>query len=139
MATSFKFHHDSLLTQPVGAGDPITATQGSDDSISPVNKQLWFGSTSSGTSVQATSDPGTDQIVVTPSDGGGVLADTTITLASTLGGLDSATPGAPLSIGATVSGGTGSAVTFWMRIDTGTIAAGAYTDLSLETNDLTES
>lgn len=141
MPTSFKFYHDSALTQPVEAGTPITATQASDNSIAAVDKQLWFGSTTASVKAQATSNPGTDLISITPTDvnAGTGLPNTTLKLATTQGGLTGATAGAALSIAATVNSGSANAVTLWVRIDTGTPAAGAYTDLSLVTNNLTES
>ena len=60
-----------------------------------------------------------------------------IRLATTQVDLDGATPGDPLDIGTTVSGGT--AIPIWLRLAQGVHPAGdPYADLKLETVDLVE-
>lgn len=60
-----------------------------------------------------------------------------VRLATSKAGLDTATPGANLDIGTTVTGGT--AVPVWMRTASGVHPAGGpYADLRLETVDLVE-
>jgi hypothetical protein len=137
MAITFSFYFDSALTQPVSSGDPIPFTfegAGSGD------VQLWFGSTTSSVKVQATSDPGTDSITITPtdSDSGTGEPNTAIKLATSQGGLTAATAGAALAIGTTVNSGTGGAFSFWLRVTNVLTTVGVYTDLSLLTNNLTE-
>ena len=140
MATTFKFYHDSALTQPVTTSSPITATQDTANSLSPVDVQLWLGSTTSSVKVQASSDPGTDTINITPTDAasGSGEPNTAIKLATLQSGLTAATAGAALSAGTTINSGSGSAFSFWMRIDDATATVGVYTDLTLETNTLIE-
>jgi hypothetical protein len=141
MPITFQFFHDSALTQPVTSGNPIAATQASDNSLAAVDKQLWFGSTTASVKAQAASNPGVDAIVISPSDTNGATGLTTshLKLAATQSALTAATAGASLNIAATVNSGSGSAYTFWVRIDAPAIAAGAYTDLGLTTNELVES
>lgn len=138
MAITFKVYHDSALTTPVTAGDPIAATF---DGAGSSDVQLWFGSTTSSVKVQVTSNPGVTPITLTPTDaasGSGQPA-TAIKLATTQGALASATAGAALSIGATVTSGTANAFSFWVRLTNALTVVGAYTDLTLETPALTES
>jgi hypothetical protein len=141
MAITFKFYHDAALTQEVTALNPIAATQDTANSLGPVDVQLWFGSVTASVKVQATSDPGVDQISITPTDSAGGSGEpaTALKLATSQAGLTGATAGAALSAGVTINSGTSNAFAFWVRIDDATAAVGAYTDLSLDTNDLTES
>ena len=140
MPISFKFYHDSSLTQEITSGNPITATQDTVNSLDPVDKQIWYGSTSSSRKARANSNPGVDQIAVSIADsaGGSGEPTTAIKLASTQGGLATATAGASLNIGTQVNSGTANAVTFWARIDDQTATLGSYTDLSLTHNDIAE-
>lgn len=140
MAVSFKFYHDSALTQEITAGNPITATQDTLGTIAPVDKHIYFGSTATSTQAQADSNPGVDQVYVDIVDAasGSGEPDTALKLATTQAGLDSATAGSSLNIGTTINSGSGSAVSVWLRIDDATATVGSYTDLSLQTNTLLE-
>lgn len=141
MTTAFGFFHDASLTQPVGAGSPISATQDTLNSLAPVDKQIWFGSTNSAIKTQANSNPGTDSITVAPADAaaGSGQPTTAVKLALSQAGLASATAGASLALGTAVSGGVANAIAFWVRLDDQTAVLGAYTDLSLTTNILLDS
>ena len=102
---------------------------------------LWFGSTTTAVKAQVTSNPGVTPITLTPTDansGGGEPA-TAIKLATTQGGLSSATAGAALSIGATVTSGIANAFPFWIRLTNALSTVGTYTDLTLDSPGLTES
>jgi hypothetical protein len=140
MAITFQFYHDSALTQPVTSGNPITATQDTTNTLAAVDKQLWFGSTTSSVKARATSSPGVAQISVSIADANAGTGEpaTAIKLASAQAGLTAATAGAALNIGTQVLSGSANAVTFWARIDDATATAGSYTDLSLVTNTLDE-
>lgn len=138
MAITFKVYHDSALTTPVTSGDPIAGTF---NGAGSVDVQLWFGSTTTAVKAQVTSNPGVTPITLTPTDansGGGEPA-TAIKLATTQGGLSSATAGAALSIGATVTSGTANAFPFWIRLTNALSTVGTYTDLTLDSPGLTES
>lgn len=140
MAISFKFYHDSALTQEVTSGNPIAAVQDTLNTLPPVDKQIWLGSIASGMKVRADSNPGVDPIMVSIADsasGSGEPASA-VKLATSQGGLDGATPGASLSLGAQITSGSANAVSFWARMDDATATAGSYTDLSLQTNNLRE-
>ena len=140
MTITFQFFHDSALTQPINSGNPITATQDTTNTLAPVDKQIWFGSTTVGVKARATSSPGVDQISVSISDTNAGTGEptTAIKLASAQAGLTAATAGAALNLGTQVLSGSANAVTLWARIDDATATAGSYTDLSLATNNLDE-
>lgn len=131
---SCDFYHDSALTEQVTALNPIAAAQDEADSLPPVDVQIWLGSTDDDWRFQADSDPGVDPIVVSVVDaaGGSGQPATAVKLATSQGGLDAATPGDPLSLGTQVDSGTGNALNFWVRLDDATAAAGAYTDIKLQ-------
>lgn len=140
MTTSFKFYHDAALTSEVTAANPVEIT-----ALHPggaaTDVQLWIGSTETDVQVQATSDPGVDdiEISIADSDGSGAgNADTACKLATSQAALAAAVAGDPLAIGPTLTSGTGNAVTFWLRVTNAQATVGVYTDLSLETNGLTE-
>jgi len=140
MAITFKFYHDSALTQEINSGNPITATQDTTNTLGPVDKQMWFGSVTADVKARANSSPGVDQISVSIADANAGTGEptTAIKLASAQSGLTGATAGAALNIGTQVLSGSANAVTLWCRIDDATAVAGSYTDLSLITNNLDE-
>lgn len=129
------FFEDSGLSMPsVGIG----AMQASDGSSAAVDRQVWIGVTDTDRAYYAASDPGTDDIVVSIVDAasGTSLLPSSLRLAWDSGGLDTATPGAPLAIGTDVQPGSLNAVAFMIRIDTAAFASGVYDNLSLTTNPL---
>jgi len=63
---------------------------------------------------------------------------TEVKLASTQGGLSSATPGASLNVGTQILSGTLNAVSVWLEVDDSTAVVATATELQLQTNDLTE-
>lgn len=140
MAVSIKFYHDAALTQEVNSADPLYALQDTVNSLAPVEKQVWLGSTATGTVFKANSNPGVDNIAVSAADSDGATGQTTaaVKLATTSGGLATATAGAPLTVGTTLNSGVAGAFTFWVQLDDQAAAIGAYTDLSLTTNSLNE-
>lgn len=64
--TSFKFYTDSNLTQEFNSLYQLT--HNSNQSDNPQDKVLYFGSTASSTQLLATSNPGVDDIVLTPTN-----------------------------------------------------------------------
>lgn len=82
---------------------------------------------------QAASNPGVDPIQVMIDDTApGTGFDTSmVALALTQAGLDSATPGAALTLGNTINGGAGNGVKVWARIDTGVVVEMNAADLRL--------
>jgi hypothetical protein len=64
---------------------------------------------------------------------------TEIKLAASDGGLTGATPGASLSVGATINGGSANAVAIHMLIDDATAVIGAATELGLAVKNVEES
>ena len=134
MATTYAFFHDSALTSAVGSGNPITALQDTINSLAPVDVQIWFGSATASRKARASSNPGVDQIAVTISDsatGSGEPASA-VKLATSQGGLDSATAGASLNIGTQVLSGSGTflisgastPVNYWVELLPGIIIFG---------------
>jgi hypothetical protein len=137
MAVTWQFYADAGLTVPLTT---LSAQQSSAGGA--VDLLIYFGSTASGKSLQASSSPGVDPIQITPTDADGAgtnLAATAIKLALSAGGLTSATGGAALTVGTTLTSGTAGAVPVYVRLDSGTSTLGTYTDLSLDTNALIES
>lgn len=134
MANSFSFFDDPVLTAP--AANPLVISQNRDGSTGDVDGVMYYGSTASGTTAQADSDPGVDQIIVSILDSAGGGPDVTdVKLASSNANLDAATAGDPLNLGLTVSSGVGNQVAVHYRIKTPTVGtAGTYNELSLETN-----
>lgn len=135
MATTWGFYEDAGLTVPQTLGATVV------DGAGPTDRIIYFGSPSAGKTLQAKSDPGTDQITVGPADadaGTGAPA-TAIKLALSAGGLDSATAGAAINVGATLSSGAANRVTLYVRTTQGALAVGSYADLSLTTNSVAES
>lgn len=119
----------SELTSLAIAGSPTTQ-----------DFTIYFGSTTSTLKVEANSDPGNDQITlsVVDADPGNGHEAAEIKLALTEGGLDTATGGADLDLGTSITGGTANKETIWIRA---TNAEGSIYDLnlSLQLNELVES
>lgn len=63
---SFKLYTDSSLTSVYGG--TTTLTHESDLSDNPQDLQLWFGSTNATRKLEAQSNPGVDQVSLTPTD-----------------------------------------------------------------------
>lgn len=134
MAATFNFYLDAGLTVPL-TSDLLTS-QNADGSTGPQDFQIWFGSNAVGKTLRADSNPGVTQLtlsIVDSASGSGQPA-AAIKLASTQGGLASATGGAPLNLGTTILSTVGLAVSFWVRVTDATLTVGTYTDLSLTMN-----
>lgn len=131
------FFEDTGLTVPAAR---LLATQADDGSAPPYDCVRWLGAQAASVVYRADSDPGVDPVVVSIVDasGGAGIAATAVRLATSQAGLGSATPGAALSLPATIAGGPAGALAVWVRIDAPALAAGAHDDLSLTTNDLLE-
>jgi len=140
MAISFKFYHDSALTQEITVGNPLTATQDTAGLAGPVDKTIYLGSTLTGNKAQANSDPGVDAIVVSivDADAGTGAPASEFKLALSSGGLASATAGAALTLSTSITSGVANAVPIYTRRDSALAVAGAYTDISLATQTLIE-
>lgn len=108
--------------------DAFALNGGSDDGVFYIGSDAATGTTV----IEAASDPGIDQLVVSISDsapGTGVEA-AHIKLALTQLGLDSAVAGDPLNIGTGVTSGAANAVPVWYRWDN-SVGASTYTEISL--------
>jgi hypothetical protein len=140
MAISFKFFHDAALTSEITALNPLSATQETSGALGPVNKTIYFGATASGTKVRTTSNPGVDAIVISVIDtdaGTGAPATEFKTSLSPITGAETA--GGALTLSHTVYSGVGNAIPIYTRRTSAVTTAGTYTDISLQTNSLTES
>jgi hypothetical protein len=135
---TFYIYTDAALTSVFS--NYLTAVQNSDGSSPPVDFQLWLGSTASGKKLQTETSPGTGLITASVTDlapsSGHPASD--IKLATTQGGLASATGGASLTLGSTILSGVGNAATFWVRMTDSTHVAGVSTELSITFNALIE-
>lgn len=134
MSTTFAFYADAGLTTLATGGAAIASIGSTADRV------LRFGSPATDKTLQAASNPGTDPITITPTDGapGSGIEASAIRLALSAAGLDSATPGAALNIGTTLNSGTAGAVTVYVRTARGSLGIGNYADLSLVTNAVVE-
>lgn len=94
-----------------------------------VDTQIYFGGT--GHTFQANSNPGTDQITITIS-GGGAQGTASVKLATTQVGLDSATGGAALDLGTSITDSTN----FWMRQTDIVSSPGSTQGVYLNINEL---
>lgn len=137
MAT-FNIYTNSGLT--VLFGGTLTVNQNVDGSTGPVDQQFWLGSTATGKTLQADSDPGVDQIVldIVDSAPGTGNPDTDVKLALTQGALAGATPGGSLNLGTSILSLVANAVTFWVRVEDSTNVVGLSTELEFTTNLLRE-
>ena len=134
MATQVIYSDAALTTLWTGA---LEIAQKTDNSIAPADVKLFLGVADPAIKIQATSNPGVDQIMlnVVDADAGNGNPVQAITLATTQLGLDSAVAGDPLNAGTTIVGGAGGAFEFWARIEDLTDTVGSYADLSIQTND----
>ena len=126
------------MTADLSAGVPVAqvASGGATDVL------VYFGSASAGKTLQAASSPGGDPITLTPVDAapGSGVETSMIKLARTALGLDSATAGAPMNLGVTLTSGAGNAVPVWVRVAAGALTPSgtAYADGGLELNAVIE-
>ena len=101
---------------------------------------FWVGTPTATNKLEAASDPGVDPIEIAIADGspGGGVEATHIKLALTEAGLDTATGGAALSLGAQILGGAGNAVRVWYRW-TNSTGGGESTEITFEKTAIDES
>lgn len=134
MAT-FQLWLDSALTTP--APNPLPFVQSTDGSIAPVDLQLWAGLTDASRIVQEKTNPGVNQIQVMPFDTavGSGFSTSGVKLALTQVGLASATAGAALDLGLSISSGSANAVPFWVRITSSGGVERVESDVHLKSND----
>jgi hypothetical protein len=132
MAVSFKLWNDVAMTDEfIYISDKIVADISGDFT-------LYLGTNTANRQLQAYSDPGVDQITITPTDsnpGAGHEA-TEIKLATTQVGLDSAVAGDPLNLGTTLAAQT--AYPIWIRLTDATGGPVPSTELSLVFNTVVE-
>lgn len=137
MATTLAFYSDAGLTAAMAQ---LTALQAVDGSAAPEDRVVYLGSPTPARKFKVAANPGVGVITVSINDavsGSGVAASA-VRLALSAAGLDSATPGAALSLGTQLLSGVANAVAIHVRIDAPPLAKGNYTDLSLVTPTLSE-
>lgn len=129
---SIGFFADTGLSQPAARLSALADADGTGYS----DHVFYLGNTTNGREYVAASDPGVDQITVSVTDSlnGASLLPSCVRLATTSGDLGSATPGAPLDVGASIPGSA--YVDVWVRVDIPVTAAAIYDNLGLTTNDL---
>jgi len=132
MATTFKLYKDAALTQVFVPGTdtigPITAP--------PQDTVIYLGSTDATKKLQAKTNPGTDPVQVTlaDADAGNDLETTDVKLATTSGGLATATGGATLDLSHTILGGVANNQEIHLRVDFA--AGGIASDVDVTINIL---
>lgn len=133
------YYTDAALTS-VFDGD-LAFDHKSDLSDGPQDRLIYFGNPIDGYSAQAASNPGVDQIThsIVDSDVGNGHESSEVQLASTLAGLDSATAGAALDHGNSLSSGVANAIELYIRITNAvTETHSQRVDLTIERNDIVE-
>lgn len=135
----FVFFADAAGTTLTTAAN-MQRTGSRDGAVVPPAICIYFGDPDGdGTTARAASDPGVDPILVFPVDdaSGSGAAAANILLATTEIGLDSATPGASISIGTSLAGGLAGMVPIWIRY-TGLagLDLGVHTDVHLAHTEL---
>lgn len=135
MAATWKFYSDAGLVSQITT---LVAQQSTVRTYE--TKRVYFGSIEAGKTLYADSNPGVDPIVISLVDAfpGSDLDATDVRLALSEAGLASATPGASLSLGTSLSSGVGNAVVLWVRFYASGEVPGVHTDLKLQTVALAE-
>jgi hypothetical protein len=137
---TFDFFSDSGLTTPILTSALKVVDLNYDGSSGNVDTAIYFGSPTTGRTLQAASSPGVDQIVATVTDSavGTGQPDTLFKVALTQLGLDTADQ--TVDAGATLLGGAANAVTIWVRanITQGSPVVGAFEDLAVYLNEVAE-
>lgn len=124
--TTFAFFADAGLTVPLSPLAATVSTAGGS-----AQGVVFFGSPASGAAL--TREGGGDvTIELADSDPGGGIPASSVKLALSAGGLDSAVGGASLALGASVSSGAAGARAVYWRVTLGAGAAVTYSDLSLK-------
>ena len=128
---TFAFFADAGLTVPLNSSNPVAFAQLA--AGAPVDRIVYFGSADVGKKLQRATDPGVDalEVSVIDTDAGGGLPVTALTLALSSAGLDTATPGDPVSIGATINSGAANSVPVFVRADADSATPATFTDLLL--------
>lgn len=136
---SFGFFVDSGLTVPVSEAARFEFLQLVGGG--PLDRVIWFGSPDAGLKVQVGAAPGVDPLTVTvvDDDDEAGLEPSAVRLALSAGGLDAATPGEALPIGATRMGGVANALAIFIRGDAGAAAPLVAEDLRLRVPGAQES
>lgn len=103
-----------------------------------VDARVYFGNPRPGTELQSASAPGVNAlaVVLADADGTGGVELEDVQLATTAAGLDTATPGDALELGAVIPAGT--AVEIFVRVDSLLDEPGRYADVSLTVPDWQE-
>ena len=138
MSISLAFYLDAGLTSPASA---VSIAQAVDGSSSAVDRVVYLGSPVAGKKFEQAAAPGTGQISLSIADaasGSGVQASH-VKLATSSGGLASATAGAALNLGTSLLSGVANAVPVYLRVDTPALTAGVYSDISLTLPEIVES
>lgn len=132
MAVSFKLWTDAGMTSEFVYATQKLITDADGDFT------LYIGSNIASRILQAFSDPGVDQITVTPTDSapGNGHEVTEIKLATTQVDLGSAIAGEPVNLGQTLSSET--AYPIWIRLTDATGGPTPSTELSLQFNTVVE-
>ena len=134
--TTLNLYDDSALTTL--ATEPLAFTQDVLGTITPHQRRFYLGQPTTGYRFRAHSDPGVDSIELSivdavPASGQPASA---IKLATTQGGLASATGGAALDLGASILSGSANAVQIWVQFDDSTATVATDTNISLALNEL---
>jgi catabolite regulation protein CreA len=137
MTLSLKAFSDAALS---GVLPSLNVLQKTDGTTGPVDIVFYLGSNAVGKKIEASSNPGVDNIVLSVVDAstGAGQAVGAVKLATSSAGLDSAIAGDPLTLSTSILSGSADAVVVYARLLATDLTAGTYADLSLQTNPLVE-
>lgn len=132
MAATFGWFLDSAKSQPLTTGKVFSFD--ADGSTGPVDAVLYLGSTTANRKIQASTNPGVDNLVVSVADAqpGSGQPSSAVKLALTSGGLDTATGGAALDLGITQLLSSEAGFPVYVRYANALTEVNNYADLSLQ-------
>lgn len=135
MAITLKFYSDAGLTTELSG---LSYSRDSAGASPADDRVVYLGSTVAGHTIEAQDGVSDVLVQVVDSASGSGVPASAVKLALSSGGLAAAVAGAPLSLGASLTTGAGNSVAIHIRVATGALAIGLYTDLKLATNPLAE-
>lgn len=135
MTITFQFHADPALTTPLRSALMFLQDDSAPQAADAV---VYFGSPNVGHTAEDSGDPGIDPIEISISSSGSGIASSSVRLATSSAGLDGATPGAPLVLPISLSGGAANAVAVHVRVLDGAHVDGKFSNLSLIVSSIRE-
>lgn len=135
MAISLKFYSDAGGTTELAS---LAFLRDSEGTAAAEDRVVYLLSIAVGKTFEAQDGVSNVLVQVFDSASSSGVPASAVKLATSSGGLDTAVAGADLDLGPALLSGAANAVAVHMRVQTGALAIGTYSDLALRTNPLTE-